>query len=163
LLPAFRGPIAATRRIGRGVRSRALMPIAWCSTRGPAIEAACHGGCHAPDRRSAETPARRDRRRRLCRRGRRLRQCGPNSARYVRCRSRAGGAWSAGKSRPSADVFAEPQSGRGLLQQRRQRGLAGLERLAPQVAAVELDQSAACRSCGARSSSFESSGVQLSR
>ncbi len=38
------------------------------------------------------------------------------------------------------DVLFETQAGRGPLQQRCQGGLAGLERLAPQVLAIQLDQ-----------------------
>ena len=39
----------------------------------------------------------------------------------------------------AAGPLVEAQAGRGLLQQRCQSGLASVERLAPQVAAVELD------------------------
>jgi hypothetical protein len=38
------------------------------------------------------------------------------------------------------DVFVEPQAGRGLRQHRGERGLAHVERVAPQVVAVERDQ-----------------------
>jgi hypothetical protein len=43
----------------------------------------------------------------------------------------------------SLNVLVEAQSGRRALQQRRQRGLAHLERLAPQVIAVQFDQDGA--------------------
>jgi hypothetical protein len=76
-------------------------------------------------------------------RGRRRGQCGLNPRCALPIPRRAPGRHA--KSRPSADALVEPQSGRGLLQQRRRRGLAGRERLAPQVVAVELDQFGSCR------------------
>jgi len=38
------------------------------------------------------------------------------------------------------DVLVEPDTGAGLGQDRRERGLADLKRITPQVVAVQLDQ-----------------------